>query len=93
MGGLMVARHRFSWWPLHPLGFPVSMGWVMNQIWFSIFLAWLVKVTVLKYGGPRFYRSTRPFFLGVVLGQFVVGGVWLVIDGLTGTVGNQIRVY
>jgi len=93
MVGLMVARHQLVWWPLHPLGFVVSMGWVMNNIWFSIFLAWLIKVVVLKYGGPGMYSKTRPFFLGVVLGQFVVGGTWLFIDGFTGMVGNRIRVY
>ena len=93
MGGLMVARQKFIWWPLHPLGFAVSMGWVMVSIWFSIFLAWLIKVVVLKCGGPAMYGATRPLFLGIVLGQFVVAGIWLIIDGFTGTVGNRIPVY
>ena len=93
MGLLMMARQRFLWWPLHPLGFAVSPGWALDRIWLSIFLAWLIKVVVLKYGGPGLYQKTRPFFLGVVLGQFVVGGLWLVIDGFTGMVGNVIPVY
>ena len=89
----MAARHFFVWWPFHPLGFVVSTGWVMNSIWFSIFLAWLIKVIVLKYGGPRTYAQTRPFFVGVVLGQFTAAGLWLLIDGFSGTVGNTIPVY
>ena len=93
MGGLMTARHYLIWWPFHPLGFAVSTGWVMNSIWFSIFLAWLIKVLALKYGGPRTYALTRPFFIGIVLGQFVAAGLWLVIDGFTGMVGNSIPVY
>lgn len=93
MGGLMAARHFFVWWPFHPLGFVVSTGWVMNSIWFSIFLAWMIKVIVLKYGGPRTYAQTRPFFVGVVLGQFTAAGLWLLIDGFTGTIGNTIPVY
>ena len=93
MGALMAARHFFIWWPFHPLGFVVSTGWVMNSIWFSIFLAWLIKTIALKYGGPRTYTLTRPFFIGVVLGQFVAAGLWLVIDGFTGMVGNSIPVY
>ena len=93
MGGLMVARHKFIWWPFHPLGFAVSMGWAMVNIWFSVFLAWMIKVLVLKYGGPALYQKTRPFFLGIVLGQFVVGGLWLIIDGFTGMVGNRVPVY
>ena len=93
MAGLMIARHKFIWWPFHPLGFAVSMGWAMVNIWFSVFLAWMIKVLVLKYGGPALYQKTRPFFLGIVLGQFVVGGLWLLIDGFTGMVGNRIPVY
>jgi len=56
-------------------------------------LAWMIKVIALKYGGPVFYHKTRPFFIGVVLGQFVVGGTWLLIDAFTGMVGNGIPVY
>ena len=93
MGGLMTARHYFVWWPFHPLGFAVSTGWVMNSIWFSIFLAWLIKIIALKYGGPRTYSLTRPFFIGVVVGQFLAAGIWLVIDGFTGMVGNSTPVY
>ena len=93
MGGLMTARHFFMWWPFHPLGFAVSTGWVMNSIWFSIFLAWMIKIIALKYGGPRTYALTRPFFVGVVLGQFVAAGLWLVIDSFTGMVGNRTPVY
>ena len=44
-------------------------------------------------GGARTYERTKPFFLGLVMGQLVVGGVWLVIDSMTGTVGNVIPVF
>jgi hypothetical protein len=93
MSLLMVARHHFVWWPLHPIGFVVSGTWIMNSVWFSIFLAWGIKSIVLRYMGPKGYRSTRWFFMGLILGQFVVGGIWLVIDGFTGMTGNQIRMY
>jgi hypothetical protein len=53
----------------------------------------LIKITALKYGGPRTYALTRPFFIGVVIGQFVAAGLWLVIDGFTGMVGNSVPVY
>ena len=93
MALLMVFRHHFVWWPLHPIGFVVSGTWIMNSIWFSIFLAWSIKNIVLKYVGPRGYRHTRWFFMGLILGQIVVGGIWLVIDGFTGMTGNRIRMY
>ena len=49
-------------WPLHPIGYVVSGTWILNSIWFSIFLAWMIKSIVLKYMGPGGYRSTRWFF-------------------------------
>ena len=93
MGALILARNYWAWWPLHPIGFAASMGWVMDQIWFSILLAWLIKTLALRFGGASLYSKTVPFFLGLALGQIVVGGCWLLIDALTGTVGNRLRVY
>lgn len=85
---LMLAHHRFLWWPLHPLGFPISS--VFASMWFSVFIAWIVKSIVLKYGGPPLYRRLGPFFLGLIIGQIVVAGLWIFIDGLTGSQGNVI---
>jgi hypothetical protein len=90
MAALMYLRHVFLWWPFHPLGFCVGGIWIMDQIWFTCFLAWLLKAIIMRYGGFRLYRSARPFFLGLILGQFTCNGIWLIIDFLTGHVGNQI---
>ncbi|MDE2734466.1 MAG: hypothetical protein OXI72_08755, partial [Gemmatimonadota bacterium] len=92
MALLMIARQRLMWWPFHPLGFAVSAGWTMRYIWFSVFLAWLIKLVILRYGGVGLYHKIRPFFLGLIAGQFATGGLWLVIDAFTGTVGNEIPV-
>jgi hypothetical protein len=64
----------------------------MAHIWFSVFIAWAFKAVILKYGGAGVYRQTRPFFLGLVAGQFATAGIWLLVDSLTGTVGNVIPV-
>jgi hypothetical protein len=90
MAGLMLARHTFLWWPLHPLGFAVSSISLTNYISFSVFLAWLIKTLILKYGGIVMFHRARPFFLGLILGQFFVAGIWLVIDFLTGMTNNNI---
>ncbi len=93
MGLLTFARYRFLWWPVHPLGFATSTFNIMNWVWFSVFLAWLFKTIILKYGGSLLYRKTRPFFLGLILGQVIVAGMWLVIDYFTGMTGNGLGYF
>jgi len=75
---------RFLWWPLHPLGVPIAAIWLTEQVWFSVFLAWLIKAVGLKYLGGTAYKKSVPFFLGMILGQFSAVGVWFLIDTLQG---------
>ena len=86
-------RYRFVWWPVHPLGFATGTFYIMNWVWFSIFLAWLFKTVILKYGGSSGYTRTRPFFLGLIMGQIFVAGMWLVIDYFTGMNGNILGYF
>jgi len=90
MSALTLLHHRFAWWPLHPMGFPLSTIMMTDFMWFSIFIAWAVKWLVLAYGGPRLYRRTRLFFLGLILGQFTACGAWIIVDLCTGRVGNNL---
>ena len=92
MAGLLIMQRRFLWWPLHPLGFMVSMDRVMDTAWFPVFLAWMIKIILLKYGGLKAYRSLWPLFYGLILGQFVAGGFWLVVDYFTGMRGNGLSM-
>lgn len=87
---LMGLRTRFLWFPFHPIGFAIGPIWMMDHLWFTVFVAWLAKWSLLRIGGIRLYRRGRPIFLGFILGQFVCNGTWLVIDFLTGTQGNRI---
>ncbi|MDP6595162.1 MAG: hypothetical protein QGI86_04585 [Candidatus Poribacteria bacterium] len=90
---LTYGQRVFFWWPLHPLGFLAQGGWIMRQLWFSFLLAWLVKTAVLRYGGGGGYKKARVFFIGIIVGLLVVGGLWLIIDSTTGMRGNRIRIY
>ncbi|MEE3335267.1 MAG: DUF6785 family protein [Candidatus Latescibacterota bacterium] len=87
---LMWMRQRFLWWPLHPIGFPIMTNWLMEQVWFSVFLAWLIKVTILRYGGATLFVRSRYFFLGLLVGQALTAGLSLTIDYVTGSVGNYV---
>jgi hypothetical protein len=88
MALLMWARHHFLWWPLNPLGYTISANWKTGHIFASALLAWLLKFLILRYGGPKLYKSLRPFFLGLILGEIVAAGGWLVVDYITGHVGS-----
>ena len=56
----------------------------------SIFMAWMFKATILRYGGVRLYRLMVPFFLGLALGEFSTAVLWVFIDGAFGVQGNMI---
>jgi hypothetical protein len=76
---LALLRRRFIWWPFHPVGYAVSGSWTMSWMWFSIFISWLIKGAILKFRGLRDYRNGVPFFLGLILGQYIVGSLWTII--------------
>jgi len=92
MSLLIFMRYRFLWFPMHYLGFPINDTWIMTNAWFSIFLGWLFKLIVLRWGGIRMYRNMRPLFLGLVLGNITCAGVWLIIDAITGVKGNVVPI-
>ena len=87
---ISVLRASFPWFTLHPIGFAVGSVWLVNQLWFSIFLAWLAKTLILRYGGPSIYKRVVPFFLGLVLGQYTAAAFWFVVDLCTGKTDNMV---
>ncbi len=70
---LMVLKMRYYAWPLHPVAFPIASAWVMDDAMPAVFIAWLVKTVIVRYGGLRLYRQALPFFLGMILGSAVIG--------------------
>ena len=73
-------RRRFIFWPLHPAGYAIaSSTWTFSWLWFSIFTSWAIKTALLKFGGIGLYRRARPIFLGLILGEYIVGGGWVII--------------
>ncbi len=89
---LMLARSRFLWFPLHSLGFLMSLTYPMNRLWFSIFLGWGCKTIITRFGGTEAYRKMTPFFLGVVLGDVTMYLFWLAIDAWQGRTFHQLAV-
>jgi hypothetical protein len=76
---LMLIRMNFQSWPFHALGFSISGGWSMMWAWLSLFIAWIFKACVLRYGGLKGFRNSLPFCFGAILGDFLIGGMWTIL--------------
>ncbi|MFN3422848.1 MAG: DUF6785 family protein, partial [Armatimonadota bacterium] len=72
---LSTFHNRFNF-PLHPAGFVVSGSWSMNLFWVSLFVAWLLKASLIRWGGLAMHRQATPFFMGLVIGDYLVGSFW-----------------
>jgi hypothetical protein len=81
---LAYMRTMFFWWPLHPLGYALSVSWTVSVFWFSALIAWLIKSLLLRYGGMQLYAKARPWFLGMVIGEFGSAVIWTLISMATG---------
>ena len=74
--GLVTMNRLFVWWPFHPLGYILGGEWMLRYLWFSIFLAWLIKWIILRFGGLDGHRKAVPFFVGITLGDGMMLALW-----------------
>ena len=90
---LSALRLRFSWWPLHPLGYALTgtlqLGYA-NKMLFSIVLGWLFKSITLRFAGAKGYKYLRGTALGLICGDLLMGGVLKLLDALLGPSGYAI---
>ena len=75
-------RYRLVWWPFHPIGFALSGTGLSRLTSFTIMIAWLLKLAMLKMIGPSFYRRSRPFFLGLLIGYIIAVAGGVVVDAI-----------
>ena len=73
---LVVMRASFPWFPLHPMGYALCGSWTLIVFWFPCLVAWVLKSLVSRYGGMKYYLLIRPFFLGLILGEFSMAVFW-----------------
>lgn len=76
---LNTLRMQIPWFPFHPVGYAVSSSWSMHRLWICLLIAWMIKLVLLRYGGLQSYRKALPLFMGIILGECVVGGGWTLI--------------
>ena len=75
--GMMFMRTRFLWFPLHPAGYVIGVaeGHIGNY-WFTLLICVVTKTLLLRHGGIKAYRRAIPLFMGLVLGQALIGCFW-----------------
>jgi hypothetical protein len=76
---LVVCYHRFYWWPIHPIGYLTAYSSAMRILWFSFFAGWLFNALCMRYGGVALFKKLRFVFIGLIIGDFLMGGIWAVI--------------
>ncbi len=88
MTGFLFLRQRIFWWP-HPIGYVCFANvHAMMKLWFSIFIGWLLKLLIIKYGGFRIYYKMRDFFIGLIVGEMTAGGFWILVKFILGIQGG-----
>ncbi|HEV7300125.1 MAG TPA: DUF6785 family protein [Tepidisphaeraceae bacterium] len=89
VGALSMLRLRFVAWPLHPIGFLMAFGYPLKRIWFSILLGWLAKVMIVKFGGSEMFKTARPVFIGLIVGEAAAASFWLVVSLVMNALGME----
>ncbi|MHB0998714.1 MAG: DUF6785 family protein [Armatimonadota bacterium] len=79
---LYMIRLRVGWWPWHPLGFAISTSYSIGTLWLPLMIAWAAKVIIFRFGGLKAYITARDFFLGLLLGDFLVGCTWPILGAI-----------
>jgi len=73
---LVIMSRYFVWWQFHPLGYILGGEWMLRYLWFSIFIAWLIKWSIMKFGGLSAYRKSIPLFVGITMGDAIMLAIW-----------------
>ncbi len=82
--GLKGMRAASVAWPFHPAGYALAVSFAMDYFWFAFFISWALKALIVRYGGMKFHNKAVPFFLGLILGDYVMGSIWAIIGPALG---------
>jgi hypothetical protein len=83
MLALVICYQRFYWWPIHPIGYLTAYSSAMRILWFSFLVGWLCNHLSLRYGGVSLFKKVRFFFIGLIIGDFLMAGTWAIVGLFT----------
>jgi hypothetical protein len=79
---LQFASWRWAGWPILPVGYIVSFGAFIGNAWFSIMIGWLAQLIVVRLGGATLFQKARPFFIGIIFGEALAAGLWIILNAI-----------
>jgi hypothetical protein len=75
-------RTWLPWWPLHPVGLAFQNSIGVRVFGFSAFLAWVIKLVIMRLGGMGLFNKFRPVFLGILIGYAAMIGISAFVDAM-----------
>ena len=77
-GMLTYLRSRYVWWPFHP----IAIAFPNNRYAICVFLAWMAKTAVIRFGGVSLYHKSLPLWYGVIVGYLFGIGISSIVDAV-----------
>lgn len=76
VSALVALRQIFVGWPFNPVGYVLSGTQSMDYMWCPFMIGWAIKSVTMRYSGAVGYGRLLPFFLGLILGDYIVPMLW-----------------
>ncbi|TVR50024.1 MAG: hypothetical protein EA425_10850 [Puniceicoccaceae bacterium] len=91
---LTVLRQLFAGFWFHPIGFLLGASGTLANVWGSLFLAWLVRLLVLRLGGAASVRERlRPAAVGLIAGTVIGYGVAILANSFVWSVSPGSNLF
>jgi hypothetical protein len=84
---LQLLAMNLSWWPVLPVGFLMAGTVFMSGLWPSLIVGWLFRLLALQFGGPKLIEALKPLVVGLIFGDALAAGMWVVISLVLATQG------
>ncbi len=89
---LQMLTWRFAGWPFLAVGYLLCSNFYMTGAAFSLFLGWLAKTIILRFGGATLFSNLKPVFIGFIFGEAVSTVLWLIVTMILATNGYDFKV-
>jgi len=73
---LDVIRFRVPGFPLHPVGYALSMNFGVDYYWTGLIVALAAKTAVQRYYGLRGYKQLRNVAFGILIAEYSAELIW-----------------